>query len=92
MQSFLCCLAGTPNKRESFTGSSFVDITFLALLLHYLPFKQKRRVYQDNKGKASDCLNNCTMHHQEEQGNKGIYFPINNFFGEGECQRLQEFY
>lgn len=97
MRSFLGCLVGTPNKRETFSGSSFVDTTFsviwdfcLHVWLCYHTIYHLNRNYKCIKmmeEKKVTVSTNSAMHHGGEQGNKSIHFPINDLFGEGKSTR-----
>lgn len=42
--------------------------------------------------KEATVLTNSANSQRGEQGNKDEYIPINNWFGEGEWQKLQEVY
>lgn len=70
----------------------FSDLKFFCLLvwLCYHTIYHLNRSDKDMKmleEKKVTVSTNSAMNH-----GGGIHFPINNLFGEGECQRLQEVY
>ena len=76
----------------------FRDLGFFCCLLVWLCYHtiyhlnrsgKYTKMMEENKVTVST---NSVLHHRGEHGYRSIHFLINNLFGEGECQRLQEVY